>query len=68
VINTSYARFVEDWMAKEPWYSVFSGALSSTYLLVCWSGLYFGIKSAPWLSVHFPAHFLVLTTYEINKL
>ena len=31
-------------MAKEPWYSVFSGALSSTYLLVCWSGLYFGIK------------------------
>ena len=44
VINTSYARFVEDWMAKEPWYSVFSGALSSTYLLVCWSGLYFGIK------------------------
>ncbi len=44
MINTSYARFVEDWMAKEPWYSVFSGALSSTYLLVCWSGLYFGIK------------------------
>lgn len=44
VINTSYARFVEDWMAKEPWYSIFGGALSSTYLLLCWSGLYFGIK------------------------
>jgi len=44
VINTSYARLVEDWMAKEPWYGIFSGTLSSTYLLVCWSGLYFGIK------------------------
>ncbi|MGB5104365.1 MAG: histidine kinase [Steroidobacteraceae bacterium] len=44
VINTSYVRFVEDWMADEPWYSIFGGALSSTYLLLCWSGLYFGIK------------------------
>ncbi len=44
VINYSYARFVEDWMSKEPWYGIFSGTLSSTYLLVCWSGLYFGIK------------------------
>ena len=44
IINYSYARFVEDWTAKEPWYGIFSGALSSTYLLICWSGLYFGIK------------------------
>jgi two-component system LytT family sensor kinase len=44
VINYSYAEFVENWMAEEPWYSIFSGALSSTYLIVCWSGLYFGIK------------------------
>jgi LytS/YehU family sensor histidine kinase len=44
VINLSYGYFVEDWMESEPWYSYFSGALSSTYLLVCWSGLYFGIK------------------------
>jgi two-component system LytT family sensor kinase len=44
VINYSYARLVEDWMSKEPWYGIFSGTLSSTYLLVCWSGLYFGIK------------------------
>lgn len=44
VINSSYARFVEDWMADERWYSIFGGALSSTYLLLCWSGLYFGIK------------------------
>jgi two-component system, LytTR family, sensor kinase len=43
-INASYAYFVEDWMSKEPWYGIFTGTLSSTYLLVCWSGLYFGIK------------------------
>ena len=44
VINVSYGYFVGDWMEEEPWYSFFSGALSSTYLLVCWSGLYFGIR------------------------
>jgi two-component system LytT family sensor kinase len=44
VINASYGYFVVDWMENEPWYSYFSGALSSTYLLFCWSGLYFGIK------------------------
>ncbi len=43
-INVAYGYFVGEWMEKEPWYSYFSGALSSTYLLVCWSGLYFGIK------------------------
>jgi LytS/YehU family sensor histidine kinase len=31
-------------MAGEPWYGIFVGTLSSTYLLLCWSGLYFGIK------------------------
>jgi len=44
VINLSYARFVGDWMPGEPWYAWFAGALSSTYLLLCWSGLYFGIR------------------------
>jgi two-component system LytT family sensor kinase len=44
VINYSYGYFVGDWMDGEPWYSIFTGTLSSTYLLVCWSGLYFGIK------------------------
>jgi len=44
VINYSYGYFVGDWMEGEPWYSIFTGTLSSTYLLVCWSGLYFGIK------------------------
>jgi hypothetical protein len=44
VINLSYSRLVEDWLGKEPWHAVFGGAISGTYLLLCWSGLYFGIK------------------------
>jgi LytS/YehU family sensor histidine kinase len=45
VINSSYIHWVEpEAMAGEPWYSIFVGALSSSYLLLCWSGLYFGIK------------------------
>ncbi len=45
VINSSYIRWVESKsMESEPWYGIFVGTLSSTYLLVCWSGLYFGIK------------------------
>ena len=44
VINYSYGHFVGEWMEGEPWHSIFAGTLSSTYLLVCWSGLYFGIK------------------------
>jgi two-component sensor histidine kinase len=44
VINVAYSHLIEDWLHKEPWYGVFSGTLSSTYLLLCYSGLYFGIK------------------------
>ena len=44
VINSSYMHWVEDRMSDEPWYGIFVGTLSSTYLLLCWSGLYFGIK------------------------
>jgi signal transduction histidine kinase len=45
VINSSYLHFVGgEGMEGEPWYAIFAGTLSSTYLLVCWSGLYFGIK------------------------
>jgi two-component system LytT family sensor kinase len=43
-INYSYGVFVGDWMEAAHWYDIFTGTLSSTYLLVCWSGLYFGIK------------------------
>ena len=45
VINTSYVHWVDPKaMWDEPWYGIFGGTLSSTYLLLCWSGLYFGIK------------------------
>ena len=45
IINSSYLHWVEtESMAGEPWYGIFVGTLSSTYLLLCWSGLYFGIK------------------------
>jgi two-component sensor histidine kinase len=44
VINLSYQAFVEpDWQARGL-FEFFGGALSTTYLLVCWSVLYFGIK------------------------
>jgi two-component sensor histidine kinase len=44
VINLSYKAFVEpDWHARGL-FELFGGALSTTYLLVCWSVLYFGIK------------------------
>jgi two-component sensor histidine kinase len=44
VINMSYKTFVEpDWHAHGL-FELFGGALSTTYLLVCWSVLYFGIK------------------------
>jgi two-component system, LytTR family, sensor kinase len=45
IINSSYLSWVDAGsMAGEPWYGIFVGTLSSTYLLLCWSGLYFGIK------------------------
>src|SRR5256886_7820191 len=45
VINLSYKQFVEpDWHAQTL-FELFGGALSTTYLLLCWSVLYFGIKS-----------------------
>jgi signal transduction histidine kinase len=44
VINLAYIKFVEpDWQVKEI-FELFGGALSTAYLLLCWSGLYFGIK------------------------
>jgi two-component system LytT family sensor kinase len=44
VINLSYRRWVEpDWQFKDT-LEIFGGTLSSMYLLLCWTGLYFGIK------------------------
>ena len=44
VINLSYKAFVDpEWQARTL-FELFGGALSTTYLLLCWSVLYFGIK------------------------
>jgi two-component system LytT family sensor kinase len=44
VINLAYKQFVEpDWQFKTL-FELFGGALSTTYLLLCWSILYFGIR------------------------
>ena len=44
IVNSATNQLIEDWLDKEPWYAIFMGALPSMYLLLCWSGLYFGIK------------------------
>jgi two-component system LytT family sensor kinase len=44
VINLAYTQLVEpDWQFKTL-FELFGGALSTTYLLLCWSALYFSIK------------------------
>jgi signal transduction histidine kinase len=44
VINLSYIEFVApDWQMQTR-FEIFGGALSTAYLLLCWSVLYFGIK------------------------
>jgi signal transduction histidine kinase len=44
IINMTYIRFVDPEWHLKTWFEIFGGALSSMYLLLCWSGLYFGIK------------------------
>jgi two-component system, LytTR family, sensor kinase len=43
VINLGYLHFVDRKPFTSP-FDLFEGALMSTYLLLCWSALYFGIK------------------------
>ena len=44
VVNISYRQLVDpEWQFKTL-FEVAQGALSTMYLLLCWSGLYFGIK------------------------
>jgi hypothetical protein len=46
IINSAYLQFTSDsmeWVMKSP-LEFFSNAMHSTYLLLCWSGIYFGIK------------------------
>jgi signal transduction histidine kinase len=43
VVNWSYQRLIDEhWPAH--WYEYVMGAMSATYLLVCWVGLYFGFR------------------------
>jgi signal transduction histidine kinase len=46
IINSSYLLFTSDSMEWEMKSALefFSNTLSSTYLLLCWTGIYFGIK------------------------
>ena len=47
IINTSYLEIVKPQWAMDhppPPLSIFGGALSSMTLLLCWSGLYYGVK------------------------
>jgi two-component system, LytTR family, sensor kinase len=46
IINSAYLQFTSDsmeWVMKSP-LEFFSNAMASTYLLLCWTGLYFGFK------------------------
>src|SRR3984893_15749253 len=44
VINLAYKQLVEpDWQFKTL-FELFGGAISTTYLLLCWTALYFGIR------------------------
>lgn len=44
VMNWAYHRYVEPEWHIMHWYEYFMGALSSTYLMACWVGLYFGVR------------------------
>jgi two-component system, LytTR family, sensor kinase len=46
IINSAYLRFTSDSMEWEMHSALefFGNAMSSTYLLLCWTGIYFGIK------------------------
>jgi signal transduction histidine kinase len=46
MINSAYLNYTDDamnWVMKSP-LEFFSNALHSTYLLLCWSAIYFGVK------------------------
>jgi two-component system LytT family sensor kinase len=46
IINSAYLQFTSDSMEWEMKSALefFSGAMHSSYLLLCWTGIYFGIK------------------------
>jgi len=44
VMNWAYHRYVEPGWPIMHWYEYLGGAMSSTYLMACWMGLYFGVR------------------------
>ncbi|MEM7283250.1 MAG: histidine kinase [Pseudomonadota bacterium] len=42
--NTLYWDWVKKGWKPDQWFTYFSGVMGSFYVLLCWSGLYFGIK------------------------
>ena len=44
VMNWAYHRFVEPEWPMMNWMEYLSGTMSSTYLMACWMGLYFGVR------------------------
>ena len=43
-INWAYHTFFRRVDGRRHWFDYFGGALSATYLMVCWIGLYFGFR------------------------
>ena len=44
IMNWFYHCYVEPEWPMQHWHEYFGGALSSTYLIMCWIGLYFGVR------------------------
>jgi two-component system, LytTR family, sensor kinase len=44
VINLAYKQLVEPDFQFKTFFELFGGAVSTTYVLLCWSALYFGIR------------------------
>ncbi len=44
VMNWAYHRYVEPGWPMMHWIEYLSGTMSSTYLMACWIGLYFGVR------------------------
>src|SRR5690348_16330840 len=44
VINLAYKQFVEPEYQFKTLFELFGGALTTTYLLLCWTALYFSVK------------------------
>jgi len=44
IINSADLRFATSGESIDHWYEIFAGVMWSSYLMVCWLGLYFGFR------------------------